>query len=218
MSRAGFTLLEVMVAVAILGLALTAIFSSEVGAVHIATRARDQNVAALLARCKMGEVEEIIAVEGLPAIEKTSENKSCCEDADVDGFECDWIIERIVLPELGFEEELEDAEDALGEEADEAARGPDRDETLNNVRDQVGSAEDYVSGQSGGNLTSLAMQLAYPVIKPSLEEQVRRVTVSIRWSEGSAERGFDLIQYLVAEQPPPGEEGAQEENDEGDDS
>ena len=85
------------------------------------------------------------------------------------------------------------------------------------MRDQVGSAEDYVSGQSGGNLTSLAMQLAYPVIKPSLEEQVRRVTVSIRWSEGSAERGFDLIQYLVAEQPPPGEVEAQEENVDTDD-
>ena len=36
MTRRGFTLLEVMIAVAILGLSLTAIFSSEVGAANIA--------------------------------------------------------------------------------------------------------------------------------------------------------------------------------------
>jgi len=57
MTGRGFTLLEVMIAVAILGLSLTAIFSSEVGAANIAARARRQNVAATLARCKMGEIE-----------------------------------------------------------------------------------------------------------------------------------------------------------------
>jgi general secretion pathway protein I len=40
MTGRGFTLLEVMIAVAILGLSLTAIFSSEVGAANVAARAR----------------------------------------------------------------------------------------------------------------------------------------------------------------------------------
>ena len=64
MTRPGFTLLEVMIAVAILGLSLTAIFSSEVGAANVAQRARRQNIAATLARCKMGEIDEVIAIEG----------------------------------------------------------------------------------------------------------------------------------------------------------
>ena len=100
MTGRGFTLLEVMIAVAILGLSLTAIFSSEVGAANLAARARRQNVAATLARCKMGEIEQIIAIEGLPAIEK-KDTDNCCEHAPVEGFECDWLVERIILPEFG---------------------------------------------------------------------------------------------------------------------
>ncbi|MGB5701633.1 MAG: type II secretion system protein, partial [Polyangiales bacterium] len=106
MSR-GFTLLEVMIAIAILGLSLTAIFSSEVGAANVAARARRQNVAATLARCKMGEIEEIIAIEGLPALEK-KDTDACCEHAPVEGYECSWIVERIILPELGAQEADDD--------------------------------------------------------------------------------------------------------------
>jgi general secretion pathway protein I len=191
MSVRGFTLLEVMIAVAILGLSLTAIFSSEVGAANIAARARRQNVAVTLARCKMGEIEEIIAIEGLPAIEK-KDSDSCCEHAPVEGFECEWIVERIILPEL----------DAQGEEGDSSQDAANRE--LNAAYDEFDSQGDttqqLIAGD-GGNLAGLALQLGFPILKPFLEEQVRRATVSIRWKEGPREIGFDLIQYLVSEQP-----------------
>ena len=53
-----FTLLEVMVAVPILAVALTAIFASEAGAIRVSARARFTTTATLLARCKMAEIEE----------------------------------------------------------------------------------------------------------------------------------------------------------------
>jgi general secretion pathway protein I len=191
MSVRGFTLLEVMIAVAILGLSLTAIFSSEVGAANIAARARRLNVAATLARCKMGEIEQIIAIEGLPAIEK-KDTDSCCEHAPVEGFECEWIVERIILPEFG----------AQGEEGDSSQDAANRE--LNAAYDEFDSQGDttqqLIAGD-GGNLAGLALQLGFPILKPFLEEQVRRATVSIRWKEGPREIGFDLIQYLVSEQP-----------------
>jgi len=194
MSVRGFTLLEVMIAVAILGLSLTAIFSSEVGAANIAARARRQNVAVTLARCKMGEIEQIIAIEGLPAIEK-KDSDSCCEHAPVEGFECEWIVERIILPELG-------AEGEEGEEGDSSRDAANRE--LNAAYDEVDSqgdtAQQLIAGD-GGNLAGLALQLGFPILKPFFEEQVRRATVSIRWKEGPREIGFDLIQYLVSEQP-----------------
>ena len=46
------------------------------------------------------------------------------------------------------------------------------------------------------------MQLAYPAFKPAIEEQVRRANVQVHWQEGIRERGFQVMQYLVAEQPP----------------
>jgi general secretion pathway protein I len=195
MTGRGFTLLEVMIAVAILGLSLTAIFSSEVGAANVAARARRQNVAATLARCKMGEIEEIIAIEGLPALEK-KDTDSCCEHAPVEGFECEWLVERIILPELGAqddEDEDEDPRDSSNRLLAEAAE---------EVDSQGGTPQEVIAGQAG-NLATLALQIGFPILKPFLEEQVRRATVTVRWKEGPKERGFDVTQYLVSDQPAP---------------
>lgn len=203
MTGRGFTLLEVMIAVAILGLSLTAIFSSEVGAANVAARARRQNVAATLARCKMGEIEQVIAIEGLPAIEK-KDTDACCEHAPVEGFECDWLVERIILPELGAtggEEGEEDADGSLAQRANE---------TLDEVQ-AAETTQQVLAGESG-NLAMLALELGFPILKPFLEEQVRRATVTVRWKEGPKERGFDVIQYLVSEQPAPVDETAVEES------
>jgi general secretion pathway protein I len=195
MTGRGFTLLEVMIAVAILGLSLTAIFSSEVGAANVAARARRQNVAATLARCKMGEIEEVVAIEGLPALEK-KDTDSCCEHAPVEGFECEWLVERIILPELGAqddEDEDEDPRDASNRLLTEASE---------EVDSQGGTPQEVIAGQAG-NLATLALQLGFPILKPFLEEQVRRATVTVRWKEGPKERGFDVTQYLVSDQPAP---------------
>ena len=206
MNRSGFTLLEVMIAIAILGLSLTAIFSSEVGAANVAARARRQNVASTLARCKMGEIEEIIAIEGLPALEK-KDTDACCEHAPVEGFECEWIVERIILPEFGAGDE--DSEDEDGEQDNNPREI--LDEAVDEVTDE-GTTEQALAGQSG-NLAMLALQIGFPILKPFLEEQVRRATVSVRWTEGSKQRGFDVTQYLVSDQPAPTEDSAAEEEE-----
>ena len=199
MTGRGFTLLEVMIAVAILGLSLTAIFSSEVGAANVAARARRQNVAATLARCKMGEIEQVIAIEGLPALEK-KDTDACCEHAPVEGFECDWLVERIILPELGATGDEEGDEDADGSLAQRA------NETLDEVQ-AAETTQQVLAGESG-NLAMLALQLGFPILKPFLEEQVRRATVTVHWKEGPKERGFDVIQFLVSEQPAPADDAA----------
>jgi len=208
-STRGFTLLEVMIAVAILGLSLTAIFSSEVGAANVAARARRQNTAATLARCKMGEIEELIAIEGLPLVEKR-DTDGCCEHAPIEGYECDWIVERIILPELGADEEGFDDEDDGG--GDQQSPTELINESVEEVQDAGGTPQEVIAGQAG-NLAMLALQLGFPILKPFLEEQVRRATVTVRWTEGPREVGFDVMQYLVSEQPAreEGETGEEEE-------
>jgi general secretion pathway protein I len=184
----GFTLLEVMVAVTILGLSLTAIFSSEAGAVKVANRARRTSVATVLARCKLGEIEEKVLREGLPAV-SASGGGSCCEDATVEGFECEWSIDRVVLPDAP---EVED-DDAT------AAGGPG-----GATADAGGvSVQSLLAGggPSGSSMANLAMQYTYPVLKPTIEEQVRRATVTVKWREGRREQSFSVVQYLVADAP-----------------
>ena len=45
-----------------------------------------------------------------PRIEK-KDTDSCCEHAPVEGFECEWLVERIILPELGAQDDEDEDED-----------------------------------------------------------------------------------------------------------
>ncbi len=166
MTRRGFTLLEVMIAVAILGLALTAIFSSEVGASNVAQRAKRQNVATTLARCMMGEIEEVIAIEGLPLVDKADDD-NCCEHAPVEGYECSWIIERVILPELGADE---DSDEELSEKDQNNQR---LNETYESITEQGGTPEAVVAGEAG-NLALMALQIGFPILKPFFEDEGSR--------------------------------------------
>lgn len=207
-----FTLLEVMVAVAILGVALVAIFASETGAVRNGARARRLTTATLLARCKMGEIEETVMREGLPAVSSTGVD-DCCEGGEVEGFTCEWEIERIVLPD-------EIMMGPAGEEGEEGGLGgllgaaTGGEEGLDPAAaagaagfsmDSAPSVDTLMSGAllggGGDPIGDLALTLAFPVIKPHVEEQVRRATVTVRWTEGDDERDFTVVQFLVAEQP-----------------
>ncbi|MEZ4339403.1 MAG: prepilin-type N-terminal cleavage/methylation domain-containing protein [Sandaracinaceae bacterium] len=185
----GFTLLEVIVAVAILGIAMTAILSSEAGAVRTGARATHMTTATLLARCKMGEIEEQMAVEGFPAVDADGEDE-CCEGGEMPGFRCEWNVERVELP---------DAVSLDGEEGDPLGLGGDH------AGDEASGVdlENALSGAAGGDaIGSYAVQFAWPVIRPAIEEQVRRATVTVIWNEGSREQSFDIVQYLVSNAPP----------------
>src|SRR5262249_54888197 len=60
-------------------------------------------------------------------------------------------------------------------------------------------------GMSGGGMdpiSEIALQYAFPILRPQIEEQVRRATVTVRWHGGEPERSFGVVQYRVAEQPP----------------
>lgn len=189
----GFTLLEVIVSVAILGVSLVAIFGSESGAMRTASRARHYQVATLLGRCKMGEIEEQVLREGFPAVDD-SERDECCEGAEVEGYRCEWSLEPVTLP-------------AAAAESATAASGPQRPQTTEEMASQamgqVGTAGDFLAGGGNrGGLESMLLQIAVPVLTPAIEAQVRRATVKVLWQEGVVERTFDVAQFLVNERQP----------------
>ena len=195
-----FTLLEVMVAVAILGVSLTAIFASEGGAIRVAGRARRTTTATLLARCKMAEMEEEVMRTGLPAVSATGVD-GCCEDGEVEGFECTWESSRIVLPDQIGEGGDEEGGGLAGAFASGGSSGPAASSlTEAPPIDQIMSGA-MTSGVQDP-IGSLALSLAFPVLKPQIEEQVRRASVRVSWHEGDEETSFEVVQFLIAEQPP----------------
>ncbi len=210
----GFTLLEVMVAVVILAVGLSSLFTSQVGAIRIAQRARMTTVASLLVRCKMAEVEERILKEGWPgtALEGRDE---CCEGAEHDGFACEYKVERIVLPDqTGSEEEAEGALKAgVGQSSSAGGATAGGTDPLSAIGVPLNGPLGALSGlggaggggdASGGGgdpLEAMVMEFTFPIMKPLIEEQVRRVTVTVNWKEGSSEQKMDVVQFIVNELP-----------------
>lgn len=228
--RFGFTLLEVMIAVVILAVGLSALFTSEAGAVRIAQRARTTTIATLLARCKMGEIEERIAKEGWPA-ELIEDRDECCDEGERDGFTCEWKVERVKLPDVD-EKEGED-DDGEGDDDEKGKGGSgggvidklaelskgDSNERMDAITGMlsgdpdksIGSAarergekgEDGEEEESESQLDPIAamvMEMAFPVMKPVIEEGVRRASVNVKWKEGDREQNLEVVQFLVTEQ------------------
>jgi general secretion pathway protein I len=207
--RRGFTILEVMIAIVILAVGLSSLFASEAGAVRVAQRARTTTVATLLARCKMGEIEEKLAKDGFTT-NAIDERDGCCEGAEHAGFSCEWKVDRIVLPEL--DTTPLDAAKRATDKFKGASTGDDRGASDAGVKADGRSKGDAggaalsdpagtLMGSSGGGdmLASMLLEMSFPIMKPIIEENVRRVSVTVKWKEGSREQSFDVVQFIVNE-------------------
>jgi len=193
--RRGFTLLEVMVAIAILGLGLTMILSSQAGLFASAKRGQSLTVATNLARCKMTEVELELLKTGYPPIDQTGEG-SCCGDEGELGYRCAWKVERVELPDPsqmmdGGADASLDPLGALSQFASPSSSALQGPAALQNLSESMGTA----SMASG--LGPMVMGFVYPAIKPMLEASIRKVTVRVDWKEGITPRELVITQYVT---------------------
>jgi general secretion pathway protein I len=93
----GFTLLEVLVAISILGLGLTAILSAQTGLFSSSSYAEHISVSTTLLRCRMSELELKLQKEGYPLTDVKDEGV-CCADEPYPGYRCKWKTEKVELP------------------------------------------------------------------------------------------------------------------------
>jgi general secretion pathway protein I len=211
-ARRGFTLLEVMVAIAILGLVLTVILSAQGGLAASNRSAANMGQAVALGRCKMTELEEKSLKFGLPLIDEIDQEVSCCENEDREGFRCDTRVEKVELPNFTDGNSLGDggvltgpageAIQSLAGPAGSGAGGPglnlDVDaglSALNNLNPALGLSGSGGAGAQG--LISMVMGIVYPVLKPMFEASIRRLTVTVKWKEGPNARELPLVQYIT---------------------
>jgi general secretion pathway protein I len=222
----GFTLLEVMVATAILGLTLTVILSAEGGLAASNKSTANVGRAISLSRCKMTEAEEKIFRYGFPLVDDIQTEQPCCNDEDVVGFKCDARTELILMPNPPSQSldggsmalsgaaspsaalsgllpsDLPGALGGLGLGADAGSLGGlGLDGGLGSITMDGGLAA--LTQQMGGTgmgtqgLLSMVMGFVYPFIKPMMEASIRRITVTVRWKEGVRPKEFSLVQYVT---------------------
>jgi general secretion pathway protein I len=174
-SRA-FTLLEVMVAVLILSISLSSLFSAQTSTVGATQYIKHVTVASQLARCRMSEIELEILREGFELAEFGDwVDGPCCALRDdrvrlngPDPFSCRWRLETVVLPGMG------EAQTAAGEAANEG----------NN---------EAASASMGLGLLGPML----PMIQNLLEQAIRKVSVQVVWQAGRREESLEIVQYLT---------------------
>lgn len=168
----GFTLLEVMITLAILGMSLVTISQSQQNSMRAVNRAKWITVATMLARYKMVEVEDKLFEEGFSDFEEKETG-----DFKDDGFEkltYELQVDKIELP---TNMDAQSLENAVG----------------------GGSAE---SGESAPQSSMLSMgtqmlSSQFEMIRNTLEQSIRRVQLKVEWKEGSRTQAVTVVGYFT---------------------
>ena len=211
----GFTLLEVLMAVAILGLGLSVLLGAQSGLFASASRAEHISIATGLARCRVSEVELELLQKGFPLIDQESEG-DCCMGEPTEGFDCAWKVQRIELPDPTEMSPTADggldlSTDALGGPLGGGALGAGSNpmsallglEQSNGSalgeKPDLGALATELSGSMGGTdaIAGIVMGFVYPTLKPMLEASIRKLIVSVRWREGVRQRTLDVTYYVT---------------------
>jgi general secretion pathway protein I len=215
-TRRGFSLLEVMVAIAILGLSLTVILSAQGGLAASNRSAANMGIALELGRCKMTEAEENLLKLGYQLTDQLDKQVPCCQDVVQEGFTCDLAVDHVELPNMNTGNSLGDGGMLMGASSallgpNNVAGGPglnlDVDAGLGMTGLQgMGSSLMGQFGVGGGGsgqtpgaegLITMVMGFLYPSIKPMYEASIRRITVTVRWKEGPNDRDLPLTQFVT---------------------
>ena len=168
--EAGFTLLEIMVAIAILSTSLVVLLSIVTNNIRATNHAKMTTAATLLARTKMIDIEDQILDNGFS--EMTEKAAGTFKELGYPQFGWETTIERIDLP------------------ADMSQQARDK-----STQDQM-DAKDPMSMVTGF-MGSMMSSFIEPV-RIGLQESIRKVTVKIIWDEhGRRNQSFEVVQYLT---------------------
>ncbi|NMO21590.1 prepilin-type N-terminal cleavage/methylation domain-containing protein [Pyxidicoccus fallax] len=197
----GFTLLEVVVALAILGLALMAIFDLNSGAVANHVYTKRLTVASLLARSKMTDLEQKLYDDGF----SNDDDEESGDFSDEGWPQFKWRA-RIIAPKLDgvTPDQLIGAifNLPIGDNADGDPLGGIAamfGGSTGGGKDGASSGGPQPAGMGG--LGGAAMGMAQPMFTQMVQQitqTVREVHLTVYWQEGTQVESIDLVTHVVS--------------------
>ncbi|MGI5863430.1 MAG: type IV pilus modification PilV family protein [Myxococcales bacterium] len=203
---AGFTLLEVMIAMAILSVSLVALAGINSGAMSMHSYAKRLTVATMLARSKMADIEQQLQSEGLPMDDELEEGtfeeegyaefrwqaqiiRPKTEDISVDN-----LMAMTGLGLTGGDEGGGDPLDMLGSLADQFVGDPAAiGGTLS------GGAAGLASAAAGaGDMLGGVMQSQLQRMLDDLGKTMREVRLTVSWGKGQNTDQFTVVTHVVS--------------------
>ena len=183
---AGFTLLEVMIALSLLFAALVILIRASTANVRAAQHVKMVTIATELARGKMLDVEEELLHDGFQDMVETMDGDF--GDEGYGHITWDATIEKVELPNVN----------QMQDEAKDGQKDKDGD------KDTSGSGFSAVEGLLGGpgmDAASTAgatmIMSQFEMIKQVLESAIRKVTLTVRWKEAGKEESFQVVCYFT---------------------
>jgi general secretion pathway protein I len=186
----GFTLLEVMIAMAILSGALVWLVVGVSRNIKAENHAKLMTTANFLAREKMVDLEDDLYDKGFGEFEK--EQTGAFDDKGFSRFSWRAIVDKVELPSA---EQLQTVL-SNAQQARQTLQGGGSDPSL---QGQAGLNAQGSGSSSSNPLTAGASALSsqFGIIKDVLEQAIRRVTIKISWLEGRTPSEVELIAYYV---------------------
>jgi len=194
----GFTLLEVMVALAILAVSFTALLGTQSSAVVLTRYINGITIASMLARSKMFDLEHELRKDGFDAFGEDHESGDFGDEGHRD-FKWEALIEKIELDEGSVERMLEGAPQTREEVVGKLADNP-----------QLQGVD-----LSGLNFNPGMIYGFIPTAIEILGERVRKCTLTVTWKDGRRERSLEIHSYFVQHEEFTKAEGRGDEDEEG---
>jgi type II secretion system protein I len=164
----GFTLLEVLIAVAILAISLSSLLGSQMAAMRATRYARGVSVAAFLAEHQLLEIEYEMQRLGW-VLEDKSFDGDFSEQGHKDiRYEC--MVDFVELPDYTALQKLKNVADTDGTD------------NLSGVQETEDQAFD-------------ALGMVWPIVKGAVEMAIRKARCTVYWTDGNVEHDFMVETY-----------------------
>jgi general secretion pathway protein I len=216
----GFTLLEVMIGLALLGLALTVLIKSAAGDIFNAQQAHMMGVATDLARGKMYEIEEKLIKDGFSDTEQAEDDRPF-EDEGWPQVLYSYKVEVVELPSWDQLQAIATGRGSGGSGSnagssagsngsagsDEKSSNAFGDSALGGMLSQfggfggMGGASGGSGSGKGGDIDSAMgasfIQGQYQMFQQILKVTIRKVTLTMKWKVLGSDRDMKVVAFFT---------------------
>ena len=211
MKQKGFTLLEVMVALAILGFALAVLIKSTANNINAAEQSHMMGVATDLARGKMYDIEEKLLKDGFTDTDQSQTDFKPFDDEGWPNVFYSYRVDQVELPDFdqlqamaqGKAQRMGSAAgsgsaalslgSAYGSGFGSDSVGGFQNSMLGGMLNMFGGGSSGVTGAQGGAL----IQSQYLMFQQILKVSVRKVTLTVQWKVMGVDNSMKVVCFFT---------------------
>jgi general secretion pathway protein I len=196
----GFTLLEVMVALALLGLGMVVLIKSAAGNIFSTEEAHMMGIVTDLARAKMYDIEEILLKDGFTDTDQSQESEKCFEDEGWPNICYSYKVEETKLPSIDQMQATaqKKAEDAAKTGSAGSAAGSDsgggfENSGIGSLMGMMGGGKQDITAAQGGSL----LQSQWSMFQEILKVSIRKVTLTVKYKVLNRDRDMKVVAFFT---------------------